>query len=126
MFEVVVCNAVSSADASRELRRFDLSRLNESGQRVVIGRAEDCDIRIKSPAISRHHCAVEIDEGDWIIRDLGSTHGVEVEGVKVSEAAIVPGLEVVIGPAVLRFHSAAARVAAEIARELGEDGSGRR
>lgn len=126
MFEVVVCSAGSGPGAGRELRRFDLSRLTERGQRVVIGRAEDCDIRIKSPAVSRHHCAVEIDDGDWIIRDLGSTHGVEVEGVKVSEAAIVPGLEVVIGPAALRFQSAAARVAAEIARELGEDRTGHR
>lgn len=113
MFEVAVCTV-----EGKELRRFDLSTLPDHGGRVVIGRAEDCDIRIKSSSISRHHCAIELDEEDWVIRDLGSTHGTVVEGVQISEAAVVAGLTVVIGPAVLRFESAASRVAAQIGREL--------
>lgn len=113
MYEVTICSADGKA-----LRRFDLSRLRAEGSRVLIGRAEDCDIRIKSSSISRHHCAIEIDDGDWVVRDLGSTLGTNVDGVQISEAAIVPGLRVVIGPAVLMFESAANRVAAEIGREL--------
>jgi pSer/pThr/pTyr-binding forkhead associated (FHA) protein len=113
MFEVTVCTTDGKA-----LRRFDLSRLRAEGARIVIGRSEDCEIRIKSPSISRHHCAIELDDQDWIIRDLGSTRGTTVEGVQISEAAIVPGLKVVIGPAVLLFESSASRVAAEIGKEL--------
>jgi pSer/pThr/pTyr-binding forkhead associated (FHA) protein len=113
MFEVTIC----SADG-KTLRRFDLSRLHDDGARVVVGRAEDCEIRIKSPSISRHHCAIEIDDHDWIIRDLGSTHGTMVDGVQISEAAVVPGLKVVIGPAVLLFQSSTSRIAAEIGKEL--------
>lgn len=119
MFEVTVCSATGET-----LRRFDLSRLAAAGGRAVIGRAEDCDIRIKSGGVSRHHCAVELDEGDWVIRDLGSTHGTLVEGVSIAEAAIVSGLEVVIGPAVLKFASVAnhaSRIAAEIGRDLADD-----
>jgi pSer/pThr/pTyr-binding forkhead associated (FHA) protein len=113
MFEVTVCTTDGKA-----LRRFDLSRLRGEGARVLIGRADDCEIRIKSPGISRHHCAVEIDDQDWVIRDLGSTHGTRVDGVQISEAAIVAGLKVDIGPAVLMFESTAGRVAAEIGKEL--------
>ncbi len=115
MFEVTICSTDGKA-----LRRFDLSRLRGegAGARVLIGRADDCDIRIKSSSISRHHCAIEIDDGDWVVRDLGSTLGTNVDGVQISEAAIVPGLKVVIGPAVLMFEPAANRVAAEIGKEL--------
>lgn len=113
MFELAVCTSTG-----KELRRFDLSRLCATGGRIVIGRAEDCDVRIKCASVSRHHCAVELDEGDWLVRDLGSTHGTVVDGVQISEAAVVAGLKVIIGPAVLRFEPSAARVAAEIGREV--------
>lgn len=112
MFDVAVCTA-----AGKELKRFDLSRLAGTGGRIVVGRAEDCDIRIRSAAVSRHHCAIEWDEGDWLVRDLGSTHGTIVDGVRISEAAVVAGLRVVVASAVLRFEPCAARVAAAAARE---------
>lgn len=108
MFDLVVCTR-----DGLPLKRFDLSRLETGGRegiaqgvaRVLIGRAEDCDIRIRCSSISRHHCAVEVDQdADWVIRDLGSTHGTVVEGVKISEAAVSAGLTVEIGPAVLRFE----------------------
>ncbi|MCC6322755.1 MAG: FHA domain-containing protein [Phycisphaerales bacterium] len=110
MYELVI----TTRDGT-PLRRFDLSRLGTTGHatragtglgtgRLLIGRAADCDIRIRAASISRHHCAVEVDEdSDWVIRDLGSTLGTMVEGVKISEAAVEPGLTVQIGPAVLRF-----------------------
>lgn len=112
MFQLTICTR-----DDRPLRSFDLSRLGQAGGagragtggcmgRLLIGRADDCDVRIRSAAISRHHCSVEIDEdNDWVIRDLGSTLGTVVEGVKISEAAVVAGLRVEIGPAVLIFKS---------------------
>jgi pSer/pThr/pTyr-binding forkhead associated (FHA) protein len=114
MFELVIC----SIDG-KPLKRFDLSPAEQARKRIVVGRAEDCDIRIASPSVSRHHCAIEPDEGDWIIRDLGSSFGVELEGVKIEQTGIRDGLEIRIGPAVLKFQAAATRVAAEIAREMG-------
>jgi pSer/pThr/pTyr-binding forkhead associated (FHA) protein len=119
MYELVICTTNGTP-----LKRFDLANAENAHKRVVIGRAEDCDIRITSAAISRHHCAIEPDvdsDGeDWIIRDLGSAYGVELEGVKIAQADVKDGLEVRIGPAVLKFQAAHAKVAAEIAREVGE------
>ena len=114
MYEMVIC----SSDG-KPLKRFDLSRVEAARKRLVVGRAEDCDVRLVSPAISRHHCVIEPDEDDWIIRDLGSTHGIEVEGVKIEQADIKDGLQVRVGPAILKFQSMTSRVAAEIAREMG-------
>jgi hypothetical protein len=45
-------------------------------------------------------------------------------GVKVSQAEIRDGLTVQIGPAVLQFQSSSARIAAELAREMGEEKAG--
>ncbi len=115
MYELVIC----SSDG-KPLKRFDLSPAEHARKRIIVGRAEDCDIRITSGAVSRHHCAIEPDENDWIIRDLGSTHGVEMQGVKIEQADIKDGLEVRIGPAILKFQAATTRVAAEIAREMGD------
>ncbi len=115
MYELVIC----SIDG-KPLKRFDLSPAEQTRTRIIVGRAEDCDIRIASSAVSRHHCAIEPDEGDWIIRDLGSTFGVEFQGVKIEQTDVKDGLEVRIGPALLRFQAVTTRVAAEIAREMGE------
>lgn len=118
MFTLTITNL-----AGQVLRSFDLTRIEETQERVLIGRAEDCDIRIAHGTVSRHHCVIEPieDEPDeWVIRDLGSTHGLTVEGKPVKEAAVHPGLEVHMGAAVLKFESAAARIAAEIRTELGD------
>src|SRR5262245_33466286 len=101
MYELIICNAAGQA-----LKKFDLTRVATTGKRVLIGRADDCDVRIKSNSVSRHHCEVEaLDADEWVIRDLGSTLGVVIGGQKVKEHEIEPGLEVEIGPAKLRFES---------------------
>lgn len=100
MFELII-----RTPAGEALKRFDLARLERTRGRVVIGRASDCDVRIAAGAISRHHCAIEPDEDDWIVRDLGSTHGVELEGAKIAQTRIVDGLKVSLGAAVLEFRA---------------------
>ena len=55
-----------------------------------------------------------------IVRDLGSTHGVKVDGSRVEETTSAPGLEVTIGPAVLKFQLAAAS-AADVAAKMGSE-----
>lgn len=44
----------------------------------LIGRGEDCDLKLENPMISRHHCALSVQDGDIYVRDLGSTHGTGV------------------------------------------------
>jgi pSer/pThr/pTyr-binding forkhead associated (FHA) protein len=117
MFEMTICNADGEA-----LRKFDLSRVVSVGKRVLIGRADDCDVRIKNNSVSRHHAEIEaLDADEWIIRDLGSTLGVMVEGKKVREAEIESGMIVTLGPAVLRFESLSNKIAADLASEIGEE-----
>lgn len=71
--------------------------------RFFIGRAEDCQLRPKSEMVSRHHCAVMIDESAVVLRDLGSRNGTLVNGERViGERELLTGDQLQIGP--LRFE----------------------
>ncbi len=51
--------------------------------RFVVGRAEDCQLRLTSPLVSRHHCELTVEkDGAWI-RDLSSRNGTFVNGERV-------------------------------------------
>jgi hypothetical protein len=50
---------------------------------AVLGRSRDCDVVLQDPNVSRHHAEVRPSGGSWIVRDLGSTNGVKVNGRRV-------------------------------------------
>ena len=83
------------------LRKFAIGDLEE----VIIGRDSECDIRIKSPIVSREHCAIEQDEnGSLMLTDSDSTGGTYVDDEKIESVRVEDGLEVVVGPALLKFY----------------------
>jgi serine/threonine-protein kinase len=49
----------------------------------VIGRADDCTVRIGDPQVSRHHCLLDINPPDVRIRDFGSLNGTFVNGTEI-------------------------------------------
>ncbi len=63
---------------------------------MVVGRHPLCDVRLDSPRISRHHCCMTRDEADLIVRDLGSTNGIRVNGERVERGRLRPGDELSI------------------------------
>ncbi|WP_010584860.1 FHA domain-containing protein [Schlesneria paludicola] len=66
---------------------------------VLIGRQSDCDVSLtNSRKISRKHCCIAQVNETLIIRDLGSTNGVFLNGNRVEkEAMITVGDEITIG-----------------------------
>jgi Protein of unknown function (DUF3662)/FHA domain len=50
---------------------------------VVIGRSRDADVVLDDPNVSRRHAEVRPSGGSWIVRDLGSTNGVKVNGRRI-------------------------------------------
>jgi hypothetical protein len=72
----------------------------------VIGRSRDCDITLDDANVSRHHAEVRPSGGSWIVRDLGSTNGVKVNGQRVDPAraqSLRPGDVLEIGTSRLTF-----------------------
>lgn len=64
---------------------------------LLFGRHEECDIQLNSKKVSRRHCVVAQVDDYLVIRDLGSTNGVKINGERVSEGRLRPGDEVQIG-----------------------------
>lgn len=65
---------------------------------TVVGRREDCDMRIPLGDVSRKHCRF-IRENDTLrVEDLGSSNGTYVNSQRVQEAPVAAGDLVQIGP----------------------------
>lgn len=61
-------------------------------EQFVIGRGSKfSDLPIKDANISRRHCAVVRRDGDYFIKDLGSTNGVEFAGQRVDDHRVEEG-----------------------------------
>ena len=68
------------------------------GRRVRIGREPQCEIVLDDPHISRNHAEVQsFDDGKIVLRDLGSTNGIFVNGVRVQEQQLQDGDKILIG-----------------------------
>lgn len=86
----------------------------KNGQ-LLIGRAEDCDIRPLGEEVSRKHCAVVLAGEQITVQDLGSRNGTYVNGTKIEAKTPVPvkhGDIVRVGPLEVKVEVASAVPAA--------------
>lgn len=67
---------------------------------VVIGRAEDSDVRVDDARVSRHHLEARREAGSWRVRDLETPNGTFVAQRRVNELAIVGVIELSLADAV--------------------------
>ena len=54
-------------------------------EKLLIGRAEECDVRPLSEEVSRRHCAVRVTAESVTVEDLASRNGTFVNGVRIVE-----------------------------------------
>lgn len=73
---------------------------------TLIGRSEDCDIRLLHPMVSRRHAVVSRNADIITIGDMGSLNGVLVNGVAVNKSVQVSRTAVVqIADTVIIIHN---------------------
>jgi pSer/pThr/pTyr-binding forkhead associated (FHA) protein len=71
----------------------------------VIGRGHECHIRPNSDWVSRQHCLLRVTAEAVSLRDLGSTNGTLVNGVRViGERALTHGDQLQVGPMVFEVR----------------------
>ena len=63
---------------------------------TLVGRKEDCDLRLNHKSVSKMHCLIVKTDGLLLLRDLGSTNGTRVNGQRVRRAALLPNDQLAI------------------------------
>lgn len=73
-------------------------------QKLLIGRAEECDVRPLSEEVSRRHCEIVHGGGQVTVEDLGSRNGTFVNGRKIEvKTTLADGDILRIGSLELKF-----------------------
>jgi len=67
---------------------------------TVIGRREDCDLRIPLGDVSRKHCRMIIDGDNIRVEDLGSSNGTYRNGERIQQTELQAGDTLQVGPVV--------------------------
>lgn len=75
-----------------------------TGDRCTIGRADSNDLVLAEPAVSRQHAVIRREGNGYVLEDLGSTNGVQLNGKPVKSASLKDGDRLQIGTSALVFR----------------------
>ena len=89
------CRLTWTLDGQRE-------QLELQGPRVLVGRSSKCDLTLRDESVSRHHAEFVAGPAGWLLRDLESRNGIEVNGKRVSERLLADGDRLKIGNVALQ------------------------
>jgi RNA polymerase sigma-70 factor (ECF subfamily) len=76
---------------------------------LTIGRLRSCDIPLPHPSVSRRHATLRCRAGHWLVTDLGSRHGTDVNTIRLEpheETRLADQDLLRIGPWTLQAHCA--------------------
>jgi len=79
------------------------------GERITLGRKNDNTIVLPDPNVSGVHAEIVFENGVPVIRDLGSTNGVLMDGNKVDEVILSEGDCVTLGNSRFELHTSGAQ-----------------
>jgi len=83
-----------------EGKTFDLIE-----ERITLGRGLDNMIRLEDGTTSHHHALLIADGMDYVLRDLNSTNGTRVNGLRIVETKVHNGDTIRLGSVETRFES---------------------
>jgi len=81
----------------------DVGKIVELAQpSIMIGRT-GADLTVNDPKVSGLHCELRLQADGYRLRDLGSTNGTHVKGVRIVDGFIPPGATIQIGKSAVVF-----------------------
>jgi serine/threonine protein kinase len=101
---VLTLNAPARGTLTYRPGSVDAQDIPLSGHDMIIGRARECDICLPRDSwVARRHCRIFFRDGQWWIRDHGTTNGTLVDGQLVFKQALSGGETITIGQTPFRF-----------------------
>jgi DNA-binding NtrC family response regulator len=70
---------------------------------LVIGSADDADLRVQDATVSRHHVELKPSSGGVWVRDLGSMNGTVVAGARIEQAFVEAEATLSLGQTMVRI-----------------------
>jgi hypothetical protein len=92
------------ARAQTALLLIDGRRVVVGAQGATIGRGRQADVVLNDPNVSRKHAEIRPRGGSWVITDLESTNGSQLNGRRIDGTEVLrSGDEVELGESVMTF-----------------------
>jgi len=103
-----VSESTSPPEPKRELVTLTLEGRAHpiTSRSVVIGRSRECDLRVADGNASRRHAEVMQEGATYLVVDLGSTNGTELNGKRITREKLTDGDRITIGATDLVFGRA--------------------
>ena len=78
---------------------------------MIIGRNPDCDLVLEPKSVSRRHAAIVHRSGDYVLKDIGSTRGTYVNGLRLTQPVVLKNGSIVqVGEIQLTFKAQAVQI----------------
>jgi len=100
----LVLSAGGKASAGTPESRGEEQVLHLTHSVTVLGRAAEADLRLNDPGVSRRHAEIRLENGQFVLVDLGSTNGVRVNESPVTRRQLMPGDRIELGSTTLVFQ----------------------
>ena len=81
---------------------------------VRVGTHKSCDLVLTDRRVSRFQCEIALEERGYRVRDLGSTNGTFVAGLRIADAFVPPGSKIKVGQSELFLVPLGTSVAVEL------------
>jgi diguanylate cyclase (GGDEF)-like protein len=79
-------------------------RVRVTTEPLIIGRSPKCEIHVNQESVSRNHCRIRYEGGEFLVHDLGSTNGTYVNDDLVQgEGRLRHGDQLKVGRTILKF-----------------------
>jgi DNA-binding NtrC family response regulator len=85
-----------------------------SGERIVVGTHDSCDLVLTDPTVSRQHFEIELEPGGYRVRDLDSLNGLEVDGLRVFDAQVGKSATISLGETRIKMRMGSTAVDVDV------------
>ena len=89
--------------------------LELTGERMAIGRDEECELVLEGETVSRQHCEIRRQGTVYLLRDA-SRNGTYVNGERIAQAMLRDGDQIRVGANILLVHLVPGRATTRLAR----------